>query len=161
MADDVDLGDGRFAYAVRRRPTIAPVYSDEEIDDDLGIYPTPTLLGYQQVGWEPDVPPGFPGTHLVYTQLADGTPLVWTKGPSHRRGQWLVVVTVVGAGALFDAATYPADHPRITEVIVDPFGPAGPSTDYVDAGDGWDFFDVTPWAIDGAKIPGKMKGVGT
>lgn len=161
MADDVDMGDGRFAYAVRRRPVIEPIYSDEVIDDDLGIYPTPTVIGSHQVGWEPDLPPGFPGTHLVYTHMADGTPLVRTGGPPTRRGQWYVVATVETAGALFDTATYPADHPRITETIVDPFGPDGPASDYVDAGDAWDFFDVTPWAIDGAKIPGRMKGVGT
>ena len=154
------MGDGRWAYAVRRRPNMEPVFSSVEIDDDLGVYPPRELLGVQQVGWEPDLPPGFPGSRLVYTQAVDGTPLVWTTGPPTQRGQWLIVATVVVAGSTF-TATYPADNSRITETIQDPFGPEGPRTDYVDVGDDWDFFDVTEWAFTGADFPGKLKGVGT
>jgi hypothetical protein len=161
MADDVDLGDGRYAYAVRRRPVMQAIMSEDLSDDDLGIYPERTILGYEQVGWEPDVPAGFPGTKLVFERLNDGTPLVWDRGASNRRGQWMIVVTIEAAGALLASATYPADSPRITGVIADPFGVEGPSLDYVSAGDPWDFFDVTPWALDGAKLPGRLKGVGT
>ena len=160
MAVDLDLGDGRWAYAVRRRPVMQDIYEDVVIDDDLGIYPPADVIGSVQVGWEPDVPPGFPGSMLVYDRTADGVSFVWTRGPSTRRGQWLVVLTVESAGALFDVATYPADHPRIIQPVTDPFGPEGPAADYVSAGDPWDFFDVTPWALDGAKLPGRIKGVG-
>ena len=158
---DVDLGDGRYAYAVRRRPVMQDIYEDVVIDDDLGIYPIAAVIGSVQVGWEPDVPPGFPGSALVYDRTAEGVLFVRTTGPSRRRGQWLVVLTVEAAGASFDTATYPADHPRITQPVADPFGPQGPSTDYVSAGDPWDFFDVTSWAINGASLPGRIKGIGS
>ena len=145
--------DVRFAYAVRPRRQTSDVfdYTNAVTDDAAGVYVPPVFVRTDVLDGvlEPDLPPGFPGTHLVYRRTADGQPLSWDRGPASRRGEWWIVTTVVTAGAAFDA-TYPADNTR----VLDP-------NDYVNAGDAWDYFDVTRWAIDGAMIPGRMKGVGS